>query len=163
MPNIESTIVEVCIFKTGGGGPRYLVLRRSAGDRLYPGIWQIVTGSVERGEHAVHAAVRELNEETGLAAKRLWRLPFVNSFYDPVGDRVHLCPHFAAEVEERSEPRLSVEHDAYEWCTLERAQALLPWSGQRTGVGLVHSMILRGTEESRLLEIPADHPERKLP
>ncbi|HEX9614205.1 MAG TPA: NUDIX domain-containing protein, partial [Bacteroidota bacterium] len=86
------------VFKVSGNGPLYLTLKRSAGDKLFPGIWQIVTGVIEKGEHAVHAAVREVREETGLLPQRLWRLPLVNSFYDPGKDVVHFCPHFAVEV-----------------------------------------------------------------
>lgn len=161
MPNIESSIVEVCVFKLVERKPMYLVLRRSPQVSLFPGIWQIITGRIEAGEHAVHAAEREVREETGLAAERFWSLPFINSFYEPVHDIVHLCPHFAVQVVGDAEVRLSEEHEEFEWCQFERAQTLLLWTGQRTGVRIVETQIVQGTEESRLLEIPPDHPERK--
>ena len=162
MPNIESSIVEVCVFKVSGDVPLYLVLKRAAGDKLFPGIWQIVTGVIEKGEHAVHAVVREMKEETGLSPQRLWRLPLVNSFYDSGRDVIHLCPHFAAEVASTAMPRLSHEHEAFEWCAFDRAQSLLPWSGQRAGIKAVETQIVTGSHESMLLEIPTNHPERNL-
>ncbi|MEX2115695.1 MAG: NUDIX domain-containing protein [Bacteroidota bacterium] len=161
MPKTVSQIVEVCVFRIAGGEHRFLLLKRSADEKIYPGIWQIVTGKIEETEHTVTAALREVREETGFSPHRFWRLPFVNSFYEPVRDLIHLCPYFAAEVSEGVDPVLSPEHQEYQWCTFERAQALLPWSGQRTGVSIVHNHIIPGTEESRLLEIPPVYLERK--
>lgn len=153
MPNITGRIVEICAFKIVDGKPLYLLLKRAQSDELYPGIWQIITGVIEEGEHTVAAALRELGEETQLAPSRFWRLPFVNSFFDPVRDVIHLCPYFAAKVDPSAEPVLSGEHEGYEWCSFERAQSLLPWSGQRNGVRIVHDQCVQETEESRLLEI----------
>ncbi|MEP0821551.1 MAG: NUDIX domain-containing protein [Ignavibacterium sp.] len=162
MPSILSDIVEVCVFKNAGPRRRYLALKRSEDDALYPGIWQLVTGMIADDEHAAAAALREVGEETGLTALRLWRLPHVNSFYDHVRDVVHLCPNFAVEVAENSDPRLSSEHSSHEWCSLERAVHLLPWSGQRTSVNIVDARIIAGTDEAALLEIPLQELERKL-
>lgn len=44
---------------------RVLLLERSD----HPGWWQSVTGSLERGETTEQAAIREINEETGLQAQ----------------------------------------------------------------------------------------------
>lgn len=42
----------------------------------HPGYWQSVTGSLEEGESHAHAAMRELEEETGLRAGLLsdWKM-----------------------------------------------------------------------------------------
>lgn len=161
MPTTVSRIVEICVFRMVGDQPRFLLLKRSADENIYPGIWQVVTGSIEKGEHTVAAALREVREETGFSPLRLWRLPFVNSFYEPVEDVIHCCPHFAAEAPPEGDPVLSPEHQEFQWCTFEQAQSILPWSGQRTGVGIVHHQIIPGTEESRLLEIHPGTLERK--
>ena len=153
MPNIVSQIVEVTVFKERAGQPLFLILKRADNDRLYPGIWQIVTGKIEQGEGTVDAVLREVREETGLAPKKLWRIPVVNSFYDPLGDMLQLCPNFAAAVDESAEPVLSKEHRAAEWCTLERALSLLPWTGQRNAVETVFERFWNETEEAKLLEI----------
>ncbi|MEX1139350.1 MAG: NUDIX domain-containing protein [Bacteroidota bacterium] len=161
MPTTISRIVEVSVFRIVGREPRFLLLKRSADEKIFPGIWQIVTGSIEKEEHTVAAALREIREETGFSPQRLWRLPFVNSFYEPVEDVIHFCPHLAAEVSREGDPVLSSEHQEFRWCTFEEAQALLPWSGQRTGVGIVYHQIIPGTEESGLLEIHPGTLERK--
>lgn len=153
MPNIVSHIVEVCVFRVTGGLPEYLILKRALDDKIYPGIWQIVTGVLEEGETATAAALRELKEETGLSPAKFWRLPVVHSFYDAVHDVVHLCPGFVARVAGQIDPRLSSEHAAFEWCTLDRALILLPWTGQRDSLALVHDRFVRESNESRLLEI----------
>ncbi len=153
MPNIVSRIVEITVFKRIQREPLFLVLRRADDDRLYPGIWQIVTGMIEDGEQTTRAALRELKEETELAPLRFWRLPLVNSFFDPERDVLQMCPNFAALVAENAEPALSDEHQAFEWCPLERALMLLPWSGQRTAVQTVYERFVNETEEARLLEI----------
>lgn len=161
MPGILSRIVEVTVFRRGRNGPEYLILKRSATERIYPGLWQIVTGTINGSEQAVACALREVKEETGCEPVRFWRLPFVNSFYDASADAIHLCPHFAAEISASSEPTLSREHDASRWCSRAEAEAVLPWKGQREGVRLTDTLIVPETEEARLLEISSSQSERK--
>jgi dATP pyrophosphohydrolase len=45
---------------------RILLLER----RLHPGYWQSVTGSQEEGERLIACAAREVEEETGIAARQ---------------------------------------------------------------------------------------------
>lgn len=151
--NIVSRIVEVCVLKTEGGEARYLLLRRSSDDKIYPGIWQFVTGSVKDGERAVDAALREFHEETGMDVGRFWVVPFVNSFYVPVNDTVHVSPVFAVEVNPGGKVRLSSEHQAYQWCTYEEANEKLVWPGQRYALKLVRDYFVGGQEASRLLSL----------
>jgi dihydroneopterin triphosphate diphosphatase len=150
---IVSRVVEACVFKIAHDGPRYLLLRRSENDTIYPGMWQLVTGSMKEGERAVDAALREFREETGMVARRFWVVPFVNSFYVPVNDAIHLCPVFAVEVLEDAQVALSHEHQEFSWCSIENAKQKLVWPGQRYAVDLVHEYIVGGQEASRLLSL----------
>jgi dihydroneopterin triphosphate diphosphatase len=150
---IVSRVVEACVFKIAHDGPRYLLLKRSENDAIYPGMWQLVTGSMKEGERAVDAALREFREETGMVAKRFWVVPFVNSFYVPANDAIHLCPVFAVEVQEDAQVALSHEHQEFIWCSIEIAKTKLVWPGQRYAVDLVHEYIVSGQEASRLLSL----------
>ena len=153
MASVVSRIIEVCIFRFTGNAIEYLLLKRAANDALYPGIWQWVTGSVKEGESSLLAARRELKEETGFTGERVWIVPHVSTFYDPVHDRVHLSPLFAVQVETDIDPALSPEHDEFRWVSFEEARRRLVWPGQREGLGLVNSYILGGEEGAKLVEI----------
>lgn len=153
MPAIECRIVEVCAFKLENGKPRYLLLKRAENEKLYPGIWQIVSGMMEKGEHAVKAALREFHEETGLTPKRFWVVPFVNSFYVAEDDTVHLSVFFAVEVAPDAEPLLSDEHQAFVWHPYEKTRDSIVWPGQWHGVEIVHDFIVSGAEASKLTEL----------
>ena len=154
MATVVSRTVEVCLFRLDGAVASYLLLRRASGEKLYPGMWQLITGTIRSGEQALDTARRELTEETGLAMKRLWIVPFVDSFYAATDDTVHMSPFFAVEVEAGSEPTLSQEHQEYAWCTREQADRTLVWPGQREGLRIVHEYIVGGQEAATLLAIP---------
>lgn len=143
----------MCVFKMDGAGPQYLLLERSNDDKIYPGIWQWITGTKRDTESAVKAAVRELEEETALKPRRLWVVPHVNSFYVAASDTVHLSPFFAVEVSPNDEPQMSVEHQGYEWCRFERAREKLVWPGQRRGLEIVHEYITGEAAAARLTQI----------
>jgi dATP pyrophosphohydrolase len=153
MPSIVSTIVEVIVFRIERDVPEFLLLRRSDHDALYPGMWQILTGSVHAAETGNNAAVRELREETGLLAERFWVVPHVGAFYDHQQDAVHLTPFFAAQVRAGIDPTLSTEHSAHAWLPFRDALRLLAWPSQQEGVSLVHEVILRGEAGSRLARV----------
>ncbi|MFH0992246.1 MAG: NUDIX domain-containing protein [bacterium] len=153
MPAINCQIVEICVFKKLHDSIRYLLLKRSADDVLYPGIWQLVTGMMEPSETAVLAALRELSEETGLEFKNIWVVPFVNSFYVVSSDTVHLSVFFAVEVDSDSDPRLSTEHQAWVWSEYEEAQKTLIWPGQKHALELTHHFIIGSEGASQLVRV----------
>ena len=129
------------------------MLKRSLTEELYPGMWQILTGKIKQSEKATHAALRELREETGLAAHRFWVAPIVGSFFDPRENSVQLCPLFAAEVGSADVPVLSIEHDEYEWASAAKARKLLVWPGHLDAVQIVENYIVANREAASLTEI----------
>jgi 8-oxo-dGTP pyrophosphatase MutT (NUDIX family) len=58
-------VVEIYCFDRSG---RILVTKR-ASEKKYPLLWEVTSGSVVKGETAIDGAIRELKEETGLAAQ----------------------------------------------------------------------------------------------
>jgi dATP pyrophosphohydrolase len=148
MPTLVSQIVEVVVFRFVGDRPEYLLLRRAREEKVYPGMWQIVTGKIREGETAVRAARREVLEETRISPLRFWVLPHTGTFYDPGKDAMHVSPFFVAQVPDDVEPMLSAEHAEYRWLSVTEAMRLLVWPGQREGVMVAHEYILGGEEAS---------------
>ena len=153
MAIILGQIVEVCIFRWSAGEPQYLLLQRADDEELYPGIWQIITGSIKKNESADKAALREIEEETKLHLKRFWSVPFVDSYFDIRNDSVQVVPVFAAEVDAELNVRLSHEHRRFEWLAYAAARDRVVWPGQRQVIEIVHDFIAGKKEASRLLEI----------
>lgn len=154
MPEVRSRFVEVCVFRFRSDAPEFLLLRRSRDEKVYPGLWQFVTGKVRPGEHAVDAARREMEEETGLVPIRFWTVPHCSTFYDPGADAVEVVPFFAAQVDEGSAPRLSREHEECLWLPPPAARDRLVWPGQRGGLEAILGSIAGGGEaglRSRLI------------
>ena len=60
---------------------RYLVVRR--GTPYLKGSWQMVSGRVEAGETGWEAALREIEEETGLVPDRFYSAELIEQFYEP--------------------------------------------------------------------------------
>jgi len=146
MALIACKIIEVCVFKFEKDRPWYLLLHRAKDEKIYPNIWQFVSGSIEGDEKAVDAAMRELLEETGINPQAFWVVPFVNSFYDPEWDSVNLSPMFAAQAEAGTKPILSNEHFEFGWFSYEDALKKLVWPGQREGMRIVQEYIVRGNQ-----------------
>jgi 8-oxo-dGTP pyrophosphatase MutT (NUDIX family) len=154
MVSTDGRLVEVCIFRFRDSLPEVPLLRRAAGETLYPGVWQNVTGSAHHGESSLTAARRELAEETGLTPLRFWIVPHISIFYDRTRDVVASVPYFAAQVGSEANPVLSEEHDSFEWLSFSEAQGRLVWPAQRQGLKIVYEYIVGGTEASSLSEVP---------
>ena len=108
-------------------GEEFLVAHRSPESGGY---WHTIAGAVEPGEAFHVAALRELHEETGLAAAELQPLgefAYVReSWEEKAGLRVHV-EAYLVEVEPDWEPELNEEHVEYRWLKREEAAELLFW------------------------------------
>ena len=143
MTAVRVGFVDTFVLRDGAGGLEALVLRRSPGGRN-PGSWEAVHGTIEPGESPVDAARRELAEETGLVAQRLYNLSRVESFFWHATGEVILIPQFAAFVAPDAAPRLSAEHDAAEWLPVVEARARFAWPRERRAIDDVLSILGSG-------------------
>ena len=151
---ISCTQVEVHVFRRRGKRLEMLLIRRSE-RRSLAGVWQPVTGGIERGESVILAAVREVLEETGLTPIRWWALEHMASFFDIAGDRVRVVPVFAAEVAWTDPIQLSDEHDQYAFMSMSAARKRVLWATQRAALTALRDEVLSGSAGGAAREITA--------
>ena len=147
--NINSNLIEAHIIRKTNDGIEFLLMKRAL-DEIYAGVWQMVTGSIENGEKAFEAAIREVMEETNLSPTGFWVVPNVNSFYSAADDSITMVPVFVAEAEKNSNVILSSEHTEYLWCDKDEAKKLLAWPGQRKSVDTINNYF---SEDNSLLNL----------
>jgi 8-oxo-dGTP pyrophosphatase MutT (NUDIX family) len=103
-----------------------------------------VHGHVDANERPAAAAVRELDEETGLTPLQLYNLSRVELFYQHRLDEVALIPVFVAFVDTEATVRLGPEHDRFEWLTPEGARQRFAWPRERRALDDVELLLGRG-------------------
>ena len=140
-------LVECWVFRVRpgatDGGVEVLLLRRAA-DRIFPGLWQCVTGGVEPGERVPMAALREVEEETGLAgadAEAFYDLDQAAPFYDEGSDAVVVSAIFALRLRPDAVPRRSDEHDGMRWVAAAEAPAIAVWPSYAESVRRVRELL----------------------
>ncbi|MEU8801241.1 NUDIX domain-containing protein [Spirillospora sp. NPDC048819] len=113
-------------------GPEFAVIHRPRYDD-----WSFPKGKVDKGEHVLRAAVREIEEETGIVARLGRRLP--TSTY-PIGDRTKRVDYWAARPASPAAFTPNDEVDEVVWLPPAEAEARLSYGHD---VGLLHEF-LRG-------------------
>ena len=153
MSNIKVRVIDCHIVCYNGNRLdwEFLLLKRSM-DTIYPGTWQGVTGKIELSETPYKTALRELMEETGLIANRLFTVDKVNTFYDYKRDTMNLIPVFGVIVN-TTDVKLSKEHTEFKWCSVDEAKKLITWDQQKKGVQIFYDMITKDDNRLNLMEI----------
>lgn len=151
MPEILSKYIECYVYRFTGNYIKYLLLKRSKDKDPYPGIWQIVTGRIEKDEEAHTTALREVKEETGLEVVKCFVHPKINEFYTPHNDKIYLIPVFAAEAL-NEKVIMSEEHVEYKWLKFEEAFKLIHWYSQKENLKILND-ILSGKINNTMIRI----------
>ena len=154
--SLRPDLVECWVFRVGPpSGPSdarpdaerlEILLIRRAPHRIFPGLWQCVTGGVEPGERVPAAALREVEEETGLGPadiEAFYDLDQAEPFYDEGSDAVVVSAIFAARVRaDAATPRPSHEHDRLRWVPAAEAPSLAIWPSYAESVRRVRDLLL---------------------
>ncbi|HEY4227686.1 MAG TPA: NUDIX domain-containing protein [Candidatus Limnocylindrales bacterium] len=122
-------LVACWIFRVVDHVVQILLIRRAPG-RMYPGLWQCVTGRLEPGETIMAGALREVAEETGLVASDIeafFETDIVNWFHEASIDGMWSEVVFAARVRPDAAPAISDEHDGLRWVSPVEAHGLVVW------------------------------------
>ncbi|MEM6931929.1 MAG: NUDIX domain-containing protein [Myxococcota bacterium] len=174
-PSVRTDLVTVLTFRTSTGAPgaepmqgiEWLQLRR-AGEPM-AGTWQPVMGSIEAGESATEAAIRELREETGFVVggdrgdggdggdprgpRALWQLDGVHPFFLAQTDSIVLSPTFVVQVAPGTEPTLNREHDDARWVSNADADEAFMWPFQLASIAEARRFIHQPCPARRHLRV----------
>jgi 8-oxo-dGTP pyrophosphatase MutT (NUDIX family) len=132
MTQIQVGTVDVIVIRPLESGWRVLALQRGLATRC-PSAWEPVHGHIEPGEEPQDAALRELREETGLEAKRLYVVR-VQPFYLRKVGAVELAIVFAAFIAEPGTVTIAGEHQHHEWLTVDEALTRFAFPAERASL-----------------------------
>ena len=123
--------VDVFVLRRRADDWEALLLERAPAVRC-PGAWETVHGHIDPDERPEHAAIREVQEETGLAVERLYNVT-VQPFYLHQQSVVMLAVVFAAVVSD-APLRLGPEHTRAQWLPIADASQRFAWPRERANV-----------------------------
>ncbi len=144
MTDIRAATVDVYVLRRREGEWDALLLQRAPGTRC-TGAWEAVHGHIDAGERAEEAALRELREETGFVAERLYNVivqPFYLHMLGP--GTITLAIAFAAVVAADAAVTLGAEHQAAEWLTIGDARAKIAWPRSRDALSQIEMLLAAG-------------------
>lgn len=152
MPQIVTNYIELHICRKTDEGDKFLLLKRADDARIYPGIWQMITGTIESHEHTKDTLIRELEEETGLKPSRIFSIPRINTFYLAISDKICMSPVFLTIVEDEK-VKISSEHSEYRWSTYELAREIIHWPNQVDSLDIIKRYLDDRDLFSKLVEV----------
>jgi type II secretory ATPase GspE/PulE/Tfp pilus assembly ATPase PilB-like protein/8-oxo-dGTP pyrophosphatase MutT (NUDIX family) len=134
--------IDVYVIRPLAEGWRVLVLQRALETRC-PTAWETVHGHIEDGEEPEDAALREVREESGLEASRLYNVT-VQPFYLHRSHTVQLAVVFAAFVDEPAAITLGSEHQRAEWLSVDAALDRFQWPREREALREIAHLLRTG-------------------
>lgn len=142
MVQIEVGTIDVYVVRPLAAGWRVLALQRGP-DARCPGAWEPVHGHIDPGEEPEQAAVRELREETGLVAERLY-IVRAQPFYVRATRTLQLAVVFAAFVAEPGDVVIGTEHVRADWLSVDEALVRYAFPGERASLREVVELLAAG-------------------
>ena len=138
--NIQIRCIDCHVFNyDSNSNPKFLILKRAT-NKLYPNIWQCITGKIKPDEKAYKAAMREFKEETNLTIKNMWTIDHINHFFEPKINRLSIIPVFGIESDSQ-DVKLSNEHSQFKWVSATEGINHLLWNEQKKGLEVFSQML----------------------
>jgi len=105
-------------------GSKFLLLKKSAGDKNDPNRWDLPGGGIEFGEQPFETALREAKEEAGIRVKitkilNVWAMPYNKQWSIEL---LAQGKYLGGKV------KLSKEHSGYQWVSQHELKTLKPRS-----------------------------------
>ena len=118
------------IVDRGGPVPQGALIGRL--DRRGRLLWSLPKGHLEAGETAEDAAIREVEEETGIRGRVLSKLGVIDFWFVAGGARIHkTVHHFLLEAESGELSDADVEVDEVAWVPLDELPERLAYDTER--------------------------------
>jgi 8-oxo-dGTP pyrophosphatase MutT (NUDIX family) len=159
----RADLVECWVFRIAAAAGLEVLLIRRAADRIFPGLWQCVTGRLDDGERAPLAALREVREETGFGGddiEAVFDLDQTATFYDEDAEALVTSVLYAVRVRPAAEVRLSREHDDARWSSPDEAARIAVWPSYRESIDRIRSH-LTDVELASWFELDSDGRRRR--
>ncbi|MFY3793296.1 NUDIX hydrolase [Ureibacillus sp. MALMAid1270] len=123
---LRSTGIAVVLLKKFENEYKVLLLKRASA--VLHNAWCYIGGSIEEGETAWQAALREIKEETGITNVSLYSSNTFDQFYSPIENYIYIAPVFVGFVNAEQDVNLNHEHSEYIWLSFHEAieQATMP-------------------------------------
>ncbi len=116
MEKVQKILCDAIIKK----GDKFLIIKRSSSEKIFPDKWEFPSGKVGFGEHPIETLKRETKEETNLDVEVIKLVNFKSYIFDTKDHKRHniqlmfLCNALNEDV--KLNPK---EHDNHAWVTRE--------------------------------------------
>lgn len=156
MSPMRPDLVACWLYRLDAAGRLEILLIRRTATGSYPGLWQCVTGRLAPGERISDGALREVLEETGLAARDFqgyYETDIVNWFHEHTVDGLWSEAVFAARVSAEASVTISDEHDDMRWVTPAEAHELVLWPAYHRAIEQVEWLVAN-PEKAAVYRLP---------
>jgi 8-oxo-dGTP pyrophosphatase MutT (NUDIX family) len=125
------------VYRRGASGIEVVICGRDS-----DGVWGLPKGTPDAGESLEEAALREVSEETGLAARIRDKIGVVEYWFAWEGVRYHKwVHHYLMEATGGSTEEHDFEYDRVEWVPVEAALKSLSFQNEVDIVGKARAML----------------------
>ena len=143
---IRSFFVSLIAIRRTEARHEVLLLKRTG---TLAGEWCQIAGGIEEGETAWQAALRELEEETGLKPDTFYSGDICEKFYEADRNAISIAPVFVAFIDNAATDSLNHEHSEYRWVSFYEAREMVAFGGQRR--------VLSWVEDELVMRKPSHH------